>query len=590
MGLDLELQIVILYALKQYYSADSFVDKDFIKSITCIPSQDFEQNLAYLVDKNYVQHPSKQTLLYCLQIRITADGIDFMETHKNIQARVCHLWELKKWAINPLMDNIQELVISQSDPFYGSFTKGVVYFGQDPMRRMLGSIDQMLYEDLFNHFFTLVEHRAHLQEAFGNFTLRRDDLVESLKSDISFLSDERKQDVIPLAIERLFLPEGLGLELSPQLESVLPHISSSTKEKCTQVKVYAQICEKKLKDFWLALSKLFFAYKLEGSCSFLKPIDFAEEKVMAEEKAKVEEFLKTKQPLIDELANRFQTHWNRPSSDKIKEWLEQFGSQRNMELALKLLQNILYLDYGKIQDIFREFYDGLDAHTRNRAVFTIFGSLDESASIVISICSKALTESERKKVWFQPLRDVIKSRKPDETVVIFVDDYLGSGTQAVDYLLEYLGQKQEREYVKVPWDDKEIQWLRQTRLIYFTLIGMDQGGQRLKEVASQYGLNLQVYSPIEVQKQYGCFNPSGLFDNRTEREQARDLVFKIGYQLFSNKTDWNEQKRRERALGYGNLQRLIIFSYNPPTSTLPIFWKEGVYDGKPWKPLFPRLA
>lgn len=50
-------------------------------------------------------------------------------------------------------------------------------------------------------------------------------------------------------------------------------------------------------------------------------------------------------------------------------------------------------------------------------------------------------------------------------------------------------------------------------------------------------------------------------------------------------TDYSDNKY---SLGYGDEQKLIVLLHNVPTTTLPIFWKEGFYKGKRWFPLFPR--
>jgi hypothetical protein len=65
------------------------------------------------------------------------------------------------------------------------------------------------------------------------------------------------------------------------------------------------------------------------------------------------------------------------------------------------------------------------------------------------------------------------------------------------------------------------------------------------------------------------------------------MAREIGYELLRDKS-WDDLRKKEWALGYGNSQKLIVFSYNTPTCTLPILWKFGEYQGKIWTPLFPR--
>ena len=103
------------------------------------------------------------------------------------------------------------------------------------------------------------------------------------------------------------------------------------------------------------------------------------------------------------------------------------------------------------------------------------------------------------------------------------------------------------------------------------------------------GLNVvRVYSFTKLEEEIGCFHKSSeLFSTNKEREITKNMVQDIVIHLFQDK-DWPEELKKERSLGYGNSQKLIVFFYNTPTSTLPIFWKKGNYNGKEWKPLFPR--
>jgi hypothetical protein len=92
-----------------------------------------------------------------------------------------------------------------------------------------------------------------------------------------------------------------------------------------------------------------------------------------------------------------------------------------------------------------------------------------------------------------------------------------------------------------------------------------------------------------MEESVGCFDASSLiFDNPQVRLHAKKIVEEIGFQLFADREDWNEQQRRDMALGYRHAQKLIVFSFNTPNCTLPVLWKQGVFNGKDWVALFPR--
>ena len=120
-------------------------------------------------------------------------------------------------------------------------------------------------------------------------------------------------------------------------------------------------------------------------------------------------------------------------------------------------------------------------------------------------------------------------------------------------------------------------------------MGFEEGKKRVLRELKKMGLNIvDIYSFVKLEEEIGCFHPTEvIFNNPEELKEAKNMVKKIGFQLFEEK-NWPVETKNERSLGYGNSQKLIIFYYNTPTSTLPILWKNGKYNGKEWKPLFPR--
>lgn len=308
-----------------------------------------------------------------------------------------------------------------------------------------------------------------------------------------------------------------------------------------------------------------------------------------EENREIEVFLRRHEGVISYLATEFQTHLVRPDEEKIKEWLRQFGSVEKMKLALKLLRHIEYFDDARIQDVFQELYSQYLESYSPKLAFTLLGRLQESTSRIIYLCSKAL-ESKGKFI-FDELRNIVRKRDPKETILVFVDDIIASGGQALDIFSDWLNlpsQPKKEERMVDALSSKEIKWLRETEIAFLTIYGFQEGISALEELLTKEGLKVNFYPAILTEEEFGCFQArSGIFNDERERLKAMEMAQEIGYELFADK-EWPEKLRWERALGYGNSQKLIVFSYNTPTCTLPIFWKKGEYQGKSWMPLFPR--
>lgn len=310
-------------------------------------------------------------------------------------------------------------------------------------------------------------------------------------------------------------------------------------------------------------------------------------KPVTKERISIDAFFLQKSEILSELAGKFSTHYERITVEKIKNWLKQFGDVDRIKLALLLLQHVDYVDDKMIGDMFRDFYFNLPQLVKSKAIFTVLGGLQDSSSHIIYICSKALQKKNARGSKFREIKDAMKHQSPQDTHLIFVDDNIGSGKQAIQIFEEWLGYAKKNEYVQ-KLSKNEIQWLKCVDITYFVIIGFKEGINNLKEALKKHGVEIKVHPSILTEETFGCFQSRSLiFLDSETREKAKEMAAEIGYELLKDKR-WPDELRRERSLGYGNSQKLIVFPYNTPTCTLPIFWKDGFYKSKRWVPLFPR--
>jgi len=269
----------------------------------------------------------------------------------------------------------------------------------------------------------------------------------------------------------------------------------------------------------------------------------------------------------------------------ITDYLRQFESTEWMARALILLEHIDYFPRARLEDIFEEFHSGLDGNVKPKATFAVLGGPQDSSNALAYYCSKVFKGTDRER--FKTLVDVIRTYKAEEVVVFLIDDNLGSGGNAIRIFQAWLGLTERGSVAKL--NDDEKAWLKKADLRYFVLIDfVDKGHERLKVFLADHGVRLQIEPAITTQEREGCFKPTAnVFSNAAQREAARRMAASIGYELLDDEHR-SDDDRRLFALGYGGSQKLIVFEWNTPTSTLPILWKTGTWHGKPWKPLFPR--
>ena len=151
--------------------------------------------------------------------------------------------------------------------------------------------------------------------------------------------------------------------------------------------------------------------------------------------------------------------------------------------------------------------------------------------------------------------------------IIFVDDFCGTGVQAVELSSKYLPiitQATENTGLSVE------KW-------YLTTLATSSG---LAYVRANTLFDY-VASVSELDDSYRAFEPGAqLFADPPQGitgSTAEGLARYYGERLFPS-----------HPIGYGNSQLLVGFHHNVPNNTLPIFWFDE--EDPLWSPIFPRIS
>ena len=130
--------------------------------------------------------------------------------------------------------------------------------------------------------------------------------------------------------------------------------------------------------------------------------------------------------------------------------------------------------------------------------------------------------------------------------------------------------------------------LRNRPLGFVFAAGTSEGADRLRERATELGLNATVDVGIRDSALPRAFG-ANLLGNEKREQEFRELCQAIGQSLLLDPSKVHDSAWAvERALGYGNDSYLIVFPYNTPTQTLTCLWASGLAQGIPWMALFPR--
>lgn len=264
---------------------------------------------------------------------------------------------------------------------------------------------------------------------------------------------------------------------------------------------------------------------------------------------------------------------------QLQAWINQFGDDvRNRHLAFLLLKRLINEGYfttsrlyrsilPRLKDRIREAVPELQLGRQNyisNAIIVSHGTTGSSAPAVVTNLHQVLRIKKENCV---PVADVPqKLAKIREPVIIMVDDFAGTGNQlatSVDGLCSEL--------------DLHGDWRDSTIIVVGAAIAVDSsawtaerfGGANIRPVVG-HGLGSRVMAFDEDAK---------IFDSEDDRLRAKDLITVIGRALLPN-----------NPLGWGEQGLLVLLESNCPNNTIPVFWKEGRYGGRLWKPLFPRAT
>lgn len=258
--------------------------------------------------------------------------------------------------------------------------------------------------------------------------------------------------------------------------------------------------------------------------------------------------------------------------ERLMSYLQQFEQDDLIDSVAQCLKGIKLI--GR-EEILRAVQCSLEAHPGLRgAVFCPFGEPKDSSAICTYVVND-LSECEGWSVVSLP--EALAKGK-----LIFVDDFIGSGRQAVTIIESYLGLEPSYDLgeARGTLSEEQREAFRRAEIGFAFCAGLDEGKATLKnrldelEVESFVSLGLREAEIPTLRSVLGEGEKATAFENH-----CREL----GLELLGD-----DPKKAKRALGYGNLGLLLAFLYNTPAQTLTCFWASGEWRGHPWEPLLPR--
>lgn len=264
----------------------------------------------------------------------------------------------------------------------------------------------------------------------------------------------------------------------------------------------------------------------------------------------------------------------------IEDWLQQFESEEFISSAIKMLEHLGFIGRKEIVGSLMAF---LDRNAEFRAAMVSpLGEARDSGPTTAYFCADINTLR---------VLDLVDGLSEQPARIILVDDFIGSGHQAITIVESLLGLSvsyplAERRRRRLPVELQTA--LKEAQLCFLFAAGWSAGADELRKACDHYGLNARVEIGITDEGLPDIFDDR-LYDNNGQKNAFLDKCRAIGRDiLLEPKIGHDESWLADKTLGYGDRGLLITFPYNTPTQSLACLWKSGSHQGIPWIPLLPR--
>lgn len=266
---------------------------------------------------------------------------------------------------------------------------------------------------------------------------------------------------------------------------------------------------------------------------------------------------------------------------ELRGWLRQFDDDNRIEIAFLLLQRLTengFTSAGAHDFLLSKMVEAIGAHrlsvgakgwnvVRGRRDNLCLSHVDSELKSGANVARELAKRLQPGKVGdAEAVGSWLKSRANLDPIVVFVDDFSGTGSTITDGFLSW------KERCKEP--DIFEKLLEERRVAFVLAQTFSEAIDRIKSVEPRISVVAANVFGVEVR----AFDPdAGIFETVQEAEFAKEVMLQIGRELTNS-----------MPLGFGDQGALIAFYDTVPNNTLPIFWSNGKVNDKQWKPLFPR--
>jgi hypothetical protein len=257
------------------------------------------------------------------------------------------------------------------------------------------------------------------------------------------------------------------------------------------------------------------------------------------------------------------------NEDIVIRWLRQFGGEESQRVMFSLLQAVRFVTWPYLGEKMGE----VDKIVRRDLRRVIDGKARKQGYVVVS-CLDGVAKSgmemgrlyaDRANVYLPNVVETsaikgLVEKKSDVKVVLFLDDFVGTGTQA-------------KEYIKT--HEALIRELGEQglRTLFVAVIAHVQGAKALERFIEKRGLCLEFHALEFVSEDDRVFRgKKSRFKDEDQRHEAERIC-----------AHWGQRLEARHPMGYGDLELALVLERGCPNNSLPVFWSDRSFE-----PIFHR--
>lgn len=297
---------------------------------------------------------------------------------------------------------------------------------------------------------------------------------------------------------------------------------------------------------------------------------------------------------VVDLVKRFSSYRIPVTAERMEHFLVQFKTTARIRSALKLLSHLKFYPLWQLGEAIETLLKQ-QSDEFGKIVVSPLGDRTGSTAIINYLVSHSTLNNI---VFADDLSHALKLTKTGGRIY-FVDDCALSGTQSIHIMQELMGERLLKPHHTrhcEPLSSAQQNTVCKRTLVFTYCLACDIAVERMTEELSKLRdsrIKFEIlYAIPEPSKSKAFSSASSVpWESMEERNELKQFCSEIGYDLLgkmAEKKEWDDDRRVQSSLGFSDFQRLLVFPYSVPKTTLPILWL-GQSSEIRWTPLFPVI-